>query len=227
MRKHQNGLADKHIFLAIFAVAVLIGAAMWWQTQARPANTKTYASLVVYPRPKIIEPFQLQDPAGRRFTNAELQGRWTAISFGFTTCPDICPTTLTELPAVFGSSLDTQVQVYFVSIDPERDTPSILQDYVQHFDPRFRAATADVETLTKFSANLGAVFEKQSNGTGAMDYTMAHSATIYLINPNGQLAAMARPAQQSEFNWPQLRRDVPAFLAAQGAMATTQGGSAP
>lgn len=226
MRKHQYGLADKHIFLLIFALAVLIGAALWWRTQSGPAMTKSYASLVVYPQPKIIEPFTLQDAVGVPFTNADLSGRWTAISFGFATCPDICPTTLSELPAVFGSTLDQSVRVYFVSIDPERDTPAILQDYVQHFDPRFHAATSDVETLTRFAANLGAVFEKQSTGDGAMDYTMAHSATIFLINPDGHLAAMARPAQQSEFDWPALRRDVPAYLAAQG-VATKKQGSAP
>lgn len=224
MRTHQSGLADKHIFLLIFAVAILIGAAMWWQS--RPETTPGYATLVVYPRPKIIEPFSLQDPSGGAFTNANLTGRWTALTFGFATCPDICPTTLAELPAVFGPALDKNAQVYFVSIDPERDTLPILKDYVAHFDPRFHAATADVDTLTRFAANLGAVFEKQANGNGAMDYTMAHSATIFLINPSGQLAAMARPVQQSEFDWAGLRRDVPAFLAAQGLSSTT-GGNAP
>lgn len=224
MRNHQSGLADKQIFLLIFVFAALIGAALWWQ--ARPNLPGGYSSLVVYPRAKIIEPFSLITPSGEPFTNAKLQGRWTALSFGFATCPDICPTTLTELPLVFGSLLDNDVQVYFVSIDPERDTLPILKDYVQHFDPRFQAATADVETLTRFAANLGAVFEKQSTGAGPTDYTMAHSATIFLINPSGQLAAMARPAQQSEFDWPALRRDVPVFLATQTA-ATTKGVSGP
>lgn len=224
MRTHQSGLADKHIFLLIFVLAALIGAAMWWQS--RPAAAPGYATLVVYPRPKIIDAFSLQTPDGGHFTNADLTGRWTAVTFGFATCPDICPTTLTELPAVFGATLDQNAQVYFVSIDPERDTLPILKDYVAHFDPRFHAATSDVDALTRFAANLGAVFEKQPSGNGPMDYTMAHSATIFLINPLGQLAAMARPVQQSEFDWAGLRRDVPAFLASQSSLATT-GDSAP
>ena len=103
-------------------------------------------------------------------------------------------------------------QIVFVSIDPERDTPESLESYVKHYNSDFIAATGDIPALTAFATNLGAVFEKEANGLGAQDYTMAHTASIFLINPQGQLAAIARPLEQSLFDWPQLRNDVPAFL---------------
>ena len=230
----QVGLADKHVFLIIFLVAIAAGLGLWLGSQVPtstgaqvPAATAdasvdphAYKSLLVYPAAKAILPFSLKKIDGTEFTLAQLQGHWTLLSFGFTSCPDVCPTTLTELSAVYGilklpSLQAAAAQIVFVSIDPERDTPENLASYVTHYNPAFIAATGDVPSLTAFATNLGAVFEKQANGPGAQDYTMAHTASIFLINPQGQLAAIARPAEQSLFDWPQLRNDVPAFLSSQ------------
>ena len=228
----QVGLADKHVFLIIFLVAIAAGLGLWLGAQTSTpassgattvpaANTKfdprAYKSLLVYPAPKTIAAFSLKNSDGGEFSQAQLQGHWTLLSFGFTTCPDVCPTTLTELNAVFGilklPSLEAAAaQIVFISIDPERDTPTSLDSYVKHYNPAFIAATGDIPALTGFATNLGAVFEKEATGHGAQDYTMAHTASIFLINPQGQLAAIARPVAQSLFDWPQLRNDVPAFL---------------
>ena len=228
----QVGLADKHVFLIIFLVAIAAGLGLWLGSQTAttsnpgaitaPAGNanfdpRAYKSLLVYPAPKTIAPFSLKNSDGSEFSQAALQGHWTLLSFGFTTCPDICPTTLTELNALFGilklPSLEASAaQVVFISIDPERDTPTNLDSYVKHYNPTFIGATGDIPVLTDFATNLGAVFEKEVTGPGAQDYTMAHTASIFLINPQGQLAAIARPVEQSLFDWPQLRNDVPAFL---------------
>jgi protein SCO1/2 len=228
----QVGLADKHVFLIIFLVAIAAGLGLWLGAQTTtpvspgaitaPAGNanfdpRAYKSLLVYPAPKTIAPFSLKNSDGSEFSLAQLQGHWTLLSFGFTTCPDICPTTLTELNAVFGilklPSLEASAaQIVFISIDPERDTPSSLNSYVKYYNPAFIGATGDIPALTDFATNLGAVFEKEATGPGAQDYTMAHTASIFLINPQGQLAALARPVEQSLFDWPQLRNDVPAFL---------------
>ena len=227
----QVGLADKHVFLIIFLVAIAAGLGLWLGSQVQtsssaqlPAaaadasvNPHAYKSLLVYPAAKTILPFSLKKSDGTEFTLAQLQGHWTLLSFGFTSCPDVCPTTLTELSAVFGilklpSLQAAAAQIVFVSIDPERDTPENLASYVTHYNPAFIAATGDTPALTAFATNLGAVFEKEANGPGPQDYTMAHTASIFLINPQGQLAAIARPVEQSLFDWPQLRNDVPAFL---------------
>lgn len=224
----QVGLADKHVFLIIFVVAIAAGLGLWLGSRVQTSNVvasavdagldpHSYKSLLVYPAPKTIAPFSLKASDGREFTLAQLHGHWSLLSFGFTSCPDICPTTLTELSAVFGilklpSYQAAPAQIVFVSIDPERDTLENLDGYVKHYNPAFIGATAEVPALTAFATNLGAVFEKEANGTGPQDYTMAHTASIFLINPKGQLAAIARPAAQSMFDWPQLRNDIPAFI---------------
>ncbi len=227
----QVGLADKHVFLIIFLVAIAAGLGLWLGSRVQTsssaaANTNApndsvdphaYKSLLVYPVAKVIAPFSLKNSVGTDFTLAQLQGHWSLLSFGFTSCPDVCPTTLTELSAVYGilklpSFQAAAAQIVFVSIDPERDTPENLAGYVKHYNPAFIAATGDIPALTAFATNLGAVFEKEANGPGAQDYTMAHTASIFLIDPQGQLAAIARPAAQSMFDWPQLRNDIPAFI---------------
>ena len=228
----QVGLADKHVFLIIFLIAIAAGLGLWLGSQVgatlssaptteSAANAefdpRAYKSLLVYPAPKKIAAFNLKNSEGSEFSLAQLQGHWTLLSFGFTTCPDVCPTTLTELSAVFAilklpSMQAAAAQIVFVSIDPERDTPESLNSYVKHYNQTFIGATGDIPALTAFATNLGAVFEKEVNGPGAQDYTMAHTASIFLINPQGQLAAVARPLEQSLFDWPQLRNDVPAFL---------------
>jgi protein SCO1 len=222
MKKSQAGLADKHIFLIIFLVAIAAGLGLWLggrvSTSTAPNaatafDPRAFKSLLVYPNPKILAPFRLQNVDGSEFTDAQLQGHWSLLSFGFTTCPDVCPTLLTEIKPVLSKIADPKPRMVFVSIDPERDTAGVLKDYVQHFDPTFLGITGDLSGLTAFAANLGALFEKEATGSGAMDYTMAHTATIFLINPQGQLAAIARPLEQSRFDWAQLAQDIPAFLA--------------
>ncbi len=230
----QVGLADKHVFLLIFLVAIAAGFGLWLGSQMQTSSgakvttvstdasvdPHAFKSLLLYPAAKVIAPFSLKKSDGGEFTLAGLRGHWTLLSFGFTSCPDVCPTTLTELSAVYGilklpSLQAAAAQIVFVSIDPERDTPETLASYVTHYNPAFIAATGDIPALTAFATNLGAVFEKEATGPGVQDYTMAHTASIFLINPQGQLAAIARPIEQSRFDWPQLRNDVPAFLSSQ------------
>ena len=126
-RSSQVGLADKHVFIIIFLVAIAAGLGLWLGSQVMPwqhaehqqvptspsvsaasapadagVDPHAYKSLLVYPAPKTLAPFSLKNSDGSDFSLAQLQGHWTLLSFGFTTCPDICPTTLTELNAVFG-----------------------------------------------------------------------------------------------------------------------------
>jgi protein SCO1 len=103
--------------------------------------------------------------------------------------------------------------VVFVSIDPERDNDAVLSEYVHFYSPEYVGVSGGIPALTQFAANLGAVFEKQPTGSGPLDYSMAHTASIFLINPNGELAMIARSREKDSFDWPQLRADVPAAIA--------------
>ena len=139
--------------------------------------------------PRALPAFTLTDEHGLPFTNASLQGHWTIVFAGFTTCPDICPTTLTLMKAVMDDlGPDAQkVQMLLLSIDPERDTPERLKSYVQYFDPRFKGATAPNTELDKLARAMSFVYTKVPGSTPET-YTMDHSSALMLVNPKGELA---------------------------------------
>jgi protein SCO1 len=220
----QKGASENAIFLWIFLAAVLAGLGLFgWhyqsKTQSGSLNTQAFKSILVYPKPKRVEEFALKNADGTPFTRANLTGKWSVLAFGFTTCPDICPTTMSEIKIAL-QSVALPPQVVLISVDPERDTPKVLSEYVAFFDSKFLGVTGDIPALTAFASNLGALFEKETNGTGPMDYTMAHTATIYLIAPDGNLAALIRPGAQNIFDWAQIRKDLPQFLKTAGGNKT-------
>jgi protein SCO1 len=212
----QKGASENVIFTIIFAVAVLAGLSLFgWhyrtKTQSGSLNTQQFKSILIYPKPKRIEDFALLSADGTAFTRAKLTNTWTVLAFGFTACPDICPTTMAEIKAAL-RPVARKPQVVMISVDPERDTPKVLKEYVEFFDASFIGVTGDIPALTSFATNLGALFEKETNGTGPMDYAMAHTATIYLIAPDGNLFALIRPGAQNIFDWTQIRQDLPQFF---------------
>lgn len=139
--------------------------------------------------PRALPAFTLTDEHGQPYTNASLQGHWTVVFAGFTTCPDICPTTLTLMKSVMADlGPDAQkVQMLLLSIDPERDTPERLKSYVQYFDPRFKGATAANAELDKLARAMSFVYTKVPGETPET-YTMDHSSALMLLNPRGELA---------------------------------------
>ncbi len=147
---------------------------------------------------RVIKDFDLLDHRQQPFTLAQLQGRWTFMFFGYTHCPDICPTTLTTLNDVarkIAALPDTAVPQYaFVTIDPERDTTELLAKYVPYFNPDFLGVTgtpAAIDALTKQLSVLYLKMEPQkANDTG---YLMDHSAAILLLDPQGRLHALMSP----------------------------------
>jgi protein SCO1/2 len=137
---------------------------------------------------------------GLFFDPARLKGRWSLVFFGFTSCPDVCPTTLQVLsefshhPASgvpeFGSGVPAgATQVVFVTVDPKRDTPSRLKSYLAHFDERFIGLTGSRAAIDRFAAGLGAA--SASSDAGGID----HSTSVFALDPQGRLAGvMLRPA---------------------------------
>ena len=146
--------------------------------------------------------FVLQGPQGE-FANADLQGRWNFLFFGYTQCPDICPTSLTLMKDV-KSALATGAtvppppgfRVVFVSVDPRRDSRALLGEYMAAFDPAFVGLRGDDEALAPLTRNLG-VYYRRNDGTDKRRYTVDHSAAIYLIDPQGRLRAVFSPPQEA------------------------------
>lgn len=123
---------------------------------------------------------------------ADFSGKALVVFFGFTQCPDVCPTALAELSQVMqklGPDAD-RVQVLLVSVDPERDTPEILKQYVTTFDPRFLGLTGTEEQVRKTAASFKAYYAKVPSKDGAT-YTMDHSAGFYLFDPKGESRVLA------------------------------------
>jgi protein SCO1/2 len=189
---------------ALISVAVALGAAvagLWfgadWSGKQTPGPGAPAAQLRVgtaLPQPKRLAPFVLTDQDGREMTEASLRGNWTFAAIGYTTCPDICPMTMATFVALqrqLGAAAGRQgPQFLLISVDPERDTPERLAQYVRHFHPRFLGATGSTEVLRALTRDLGGLYARVDDPKSALGYTMDHSASIYLIDPDGRLAAI-------------------------------------
>jgi protein SCO1/2 len=134
-------------------------------------------------------PFQLTDQSGATVTQKALQGRPTLIFFGFTHCPDVCPTSLFEISEVLramGADAD-KVNAYFVSVDPERDNITAMKDYLSSFDPHLKGLTGDPEAVAKVLSAYRVYAKKVPLKDG--DYTMDHTALTYLMDRDGRFVA--------------------------------------
>jgi protein SCO1/2 len=142
--------------------------------------------LYLFETPRDLGQFALQSHRGKPFTASDLQGRWTMIFFGFTHCPDVCPTTLAFLSQLMTQLESTEVDdtaVVMVSVDPARDTAAVLQDYVPYFNPEFTGVTGEFVDILKFARTFNAPFRKVTAEDGS--YQVDHSANIVLVNPRG------------------------------------------
>ena len=144
--------------------------------------------------------FSLLDPDGKVRTLADFKGKVVVMFFGYTQCPDVCPTTLTEMQQVMAlmGPQSNKVQVLFVTVDPERDTAEILKQYVPAFDPRFLGLRpSDEAALEKVTKDFKIYFKKVP-GTKPDSYTMDHTAGSYAFDPEGRLRLYIKHAQGPE-----------------------------
>ena len=131
-------------------------------------------------------PFQLTDQSGATITEKNLQGRPSLIFFGYTHCPDVCPTSLFEISEVLramGRDAD-RVNAYFISVDPERDTVQTMKDYLLSFDPHLMGLTGDPQAVAKVASEYRVYAKKVPLKDG--DYTMDHTALVYLMDRDGK-----------------------------------------
>lgn len=144
--------------------------------------------------------FSLVDPDGKVRTLADFKGKVVMMFFGYTQCPDVCPTTLTEMQQVMtilGPQSD-KVQVLFVTVDPQRDTAAILKQYVPAFDSRFLGLSpADDAALEKVAKDFK-IYYKKVPGVSSGSYTMDHTAGSYAFDPDGRLRLYIKHAQGPE-----------------------------
>ena len=186
----------------ILVAAVAAGLGLWLGQRAfaPPAGmAPELRSALRYPQPRPVPPFELTRADGAPLDNRALLGRWTLAFFGFTHCPDVCPTTLAVFRQVEALAkadpAAPPLALWFVSVDPARDTPQVLGDYARYFSPAIVAATGDQAALAALTPALGIVYAQSPLPGGG--YTVDHSTQIVVFDPQGRLAAIVRPPQDA------------------------------
>ena len=206
MISRQRGAAARTLLIIVVAL-VAAGAGLWFSllafdrahpghfaTDAAPPHQFTAVRLIGTPR--VLPDWRLRLSDGGEASPATLQGHWTLVFMGFTHCPDVCPTTL-QAVSVAQKQWDSVLpegqrpRVLFVSADPERDTPKIVGDYAHYFHPATLAASPTPEQLAGFAKALGLVYMKVPGEHG--DYSIDHSATMVLLDPQGRQAGLLGP----------------------------------
>jgi protein SCO1/2 len=141
-------------------------------------------------------PFTLSDPAGRRVSLADFQGKLVLLYFGFATCPDVCPTDLALIAQALRQLDSEEVQPLFVTLDPQRDTPAILREYVAAFHPNFVALTGPEKEVRRVATSFKVFFEKvKLPGRG---YTIDHTAYTFLLDRRGEFVILFPPGTPPE-----------------------------
>src|SRR6202167_4786183 len=166
------------VIIAAFAGSLVVGLVLMLWALGGLRNVATPSA--------IGGPFQLTDQAGQTVTEKNMQGHPTLVFFGFTHCPDVCPTTLfemSELMRKLGPDAD-RTGALFITVDPERDTPAIVKDYLASFDPHLRGLTGDQAAIDQAIKDYR-VYAKKVQLQGG-DYTMDHTAIVYLMDKDDQ-----------------------------------------
>jgi protein SCO1 len=168
------------IIVAAFAVSLAIGLGLTLWLLGGPRSVTASA---------IGGPFQLVDQSGQAVTDKSLKGKPTIMFFGFTHCPDVCPTALFEMSEILRAMGNDakRVNAFFVSVDPERDTPQIMKDYLSSFDPNLKGLTGSPEAVAEIISGYRVYAKKVPLKDG--DYTMDHTALIYLMDRDGRFVA--------------------------------------
>jgi protein SCO1 len=169
------------VILAAFAGSLLVGLLVMLWALGGLKNVAAPAA--------IGGPFQLTDQAGQTVTEKSLQGRPTLIFFGFTHCPDVCPTSLFEMSEVLkamGKDAD-RVNAYFITVDPDRDTAEAMKDYLSSFDPHLKGLIGNPEQTAKVISDYRVYARKVPLKDGG--YTMDHTALVYLMDRDGQFVS--------------------------------------
>lgn len=189
--------ASHRSFVWIILVAALAaGAGLWLGNRefGQPGRPRL-ESAVLYPQPRPLPDFLLARADGQTLTLADWRGRWNLVYFGYTSCPDVCPTTLTTLKQAWTALgervLQDRIRIDFVSVDPQRDTPEILGKYVAFFSPDFVAATGSDEQLTSLTRALGLLYSRRTGANGEIE--VDHSGSAVIVDPQGRLVGMFRP----------------------------------
>ncbi len=186
--------------IKLVASAIVVGVLLFLvvaSVQKRRGMERVPIGGTSIPTPYELADFHMTTADGRDFTKVDLLGKYTVLYFGFTRCPDACPTTLaqfrSEIPKLTAEA-QAKVRFLLVTVDPQHDTGPILKEYVGKFHKDIQAATGTEEEIQKVAAEMKTTFSKEDENAGDPNlYTMAHSPRLFLIDPMGRLSAVYNP----------------------------------
>ncbi|MCE9648239.1 MAG: SCO family protein [Parvibaculum sp.] len=200
------------ILVAILALAALAAPWLWRMGNGAVVQGKSGQAGAVQGsgRALIGGPFTLTDQSGKTVTDADFKGKYMLVYFGFTFCPDVCPTELQVMAGAMEKLGDKaeKVQPVFVTVDPERDTPEALAKYVKQFDPRLIGLTGTPAQIAQVAKEYRVFYEKVKDDDGSGDYTMDHSSVVYLMGPDGGFLSFFPPATSPD----QMAEKIASFL---------------
>ena len=182
---------ERKSWLILGFVALCTAFGGFWLARQLDRSGPELASGTWLPQARTIADFHLVDEQGRPFSQGQLRGRPTLVFFGFTHCPDVCPTTLVKLAQVKKAGAIPDLRVLLVSVDPQRDTPAVLSQYVHAFDPQFVGLTGDPDAIRKIAADFQVAVARVELPGG--DYTMDHSAVVFLLDDRAREVAVFTP----------------------------------
>lgn len=201
--KKPNWLLTKGSLAALLVIALSISAFIGWklshdQVVKAPAEIEDY----LFWQAKELTDFKLTAAGNKTLGLDELKGKWSFIFFGYTHCPDVCPLTLRILGQAFKilekkPEIFPEIQGIFISVDPKRDTPESLKEYVSYFNDRFIGVTGSVAELDGFSRQMSALYTLHADEAGKSgdNYLVSHNSTIFLVDPQGRLHGRFPPPQ--------------------------------
>ena len=190
----QSGF--KRTLIAIIVAALAMAAGIWAARAVLEHNSvQDELDATRFPQAREIASFSLIDHNKAVFDNSVLKDRWSFIFFGYTHCPDVCPTTLSVLNSVAQKlgDLDEDIRFVFLSVDPERDTPEQLAQFVSYFNADFIGVTGTPEGIEQITRQLGVLHIRAQPEEGASGYLVDHSASIFLFDPDGRYHAVFSP----------------------------------
>ncbi|MEM8594185.1 MAG: SCO family protein, partial [Pseudomonadota bacterium] len=193
--EQQKGIRNTVLFM--LGMVVFVAFSLWYKMQQPvligDGALKAYG-VYLFDTPRLVKPFTLVDKNAKPYSKSNLEGKWTFVFYGFTNCPDICPVTLSLFKSIQeqldGTEVSGDTRFMMVSLDPARDTPEKMKEYVEHFNPSFEGITGEFLALHAFATNVNVAFQKVLQKD---DYTIDHSGNIVLLNDKGDYQGFIRP----------------------------------
>ena len=189
------------IFIAFFALWLgysLNSYLSQRSTTETPSLVELAGGTALIGQEKPLPAFKLTDKNNQPFTLDNFKGYWSYLFFGYTHCPDVCPAALQVMNQTLKQLAPDEAQAVFISVDPERDSVDKLKQYVEFFNPDMTGATGEPEAIRALTKNIGIIYQRTENPADIDNYLVDHSASILLINPRAELAAVLSPPHDAK-----------------------------